>query len=264
MHNAPHGRAHEPFDEDDAPGVPIPLSLSLSRRRRVCVSARARAIGDGPDGPEAKRFSGDPSAFSAETETVPTAARDDRGANATDTLSSDETAAAFARARARREEKTRLAHAKLRGVALGIGDGSEKLFGDERRKEEKRENVTDAMRAAALSLGRVIVPFARLTDTTRIDDANRSASHGESSAVPASADAERRTPNGSPGAGGASVGRDRRLSASTASALVAEAASRAKRAVAGALGETLAERKRACSTWGYRRRRTKTRGRRVF
>ena len=61
------------------------------------------------------------------------------------------------------------------------------------------------MRAAALSLGRVIVPFARLTDTTRIDDANRSASHGESSAVPASADAERRAPNGSPGAGGASV-----------------------------------------------------------
>ena len=205
MHNAPHGRAHEPFDEDDAPGVPIPLREALRVAAELPSALASLGIGDGPDGPEAKRFSGDPSAFSAETETVPTAARDDRGANATDTLSSDETAAAFARARARREEKTRLAHAKLRGVALGIGDGSEKLFGDERRKEEK-ENVTDAMRAAALSLGRVIVPFARLTDTTRIDDANRSASHGESSAVLASADAERRTPNGSPGAGGA-VGR---------------------------------------------------------
>ena len=242
VHNAPHGRAHEPFDEDDAPGVPIPLREALRVAAELPSALASLGIGDGPDGPEARRFADDPSAFSAETETVQTAARDDRGANATDTLSSDETAAAFARARARREEKTRLAHAKLRGVALGIGDGSEKLFGDERRKEEK-ENVTDAMRAAALSLGRVIVPFARLTDTTRIDDANRSASHGESSAVPASADAERRAPNGSPGAGGASVGRDRRLSASTASALVAEAASRAKRAVAGALGETLAERK---------------------
>ena len=29
VHNAPHGRAHEPFDEDDAPGVPIPLREAL-------------------------------------------------------------------------------------------------------------------------------------------------------------------------------------------------------------------------------------------
>ena len=141
MHNAPHGRAHEPFDEDDAPGVPIPLREALRVAAELPSALASLGIGDGPDGPEARRFADDPSAFSAETETVQTAARDDRGANATDTLSSDETAAASARARStRREDETGAREAPR--VALGIGDGSEKLFGDERRKEEKKTSRT--------------------------------------------------------------------------------------------------------------------------
>ena len=159
-------------------------------------------------------------------------------------------------AKRRRDWRTRSSAVSRSGSETGPRSSSETSAG------RKKRNVTDAMRAAALSLGRVIVPFARLTDTTRIDDANRSASHGESSAVPASADAERR-PEWVPGAGGArSVGST--PSASTASALVAEAASRAKRAVAGALGETLAERKARVFDLGLPASPTKTRGAEFF
>ena len=101
------------------------------------------------------------------------------------------------------------------------------------------------MQAAALSFGRVIAPLARRTDAR---EGGRGEDEGEDFA---NADASPSvTPSGSPGVGVAVAFPEtqdskntRRLSASTASALVAEAASRAKAAVADALGVNLAQRK---------------------
>ena len=248
-HNAPHGRAHEPFDENDAPGVPIPLREAL--RVAAELPSALSPVGERETDADARTTkarvsrAAEPATVSSSRDAEANAAFG--GEDATATL-------AYARARVRREEKTRLEHAKLRGVALGIGGGS----------PSDDANVTKAARAAALSHGRVVAPLALLTDATLgnrddadVEKAPAAVKHrektGESRTVSvdvvgsAAESAAESTPTGSPGAeengGFRKNTRRRRLSASTASALVAEAASRAKAAVAEALGRNLAERR---------------------
>ena len=247
VHNATHGRAHEPFDETDAPGVPIPLRETL-RVAAELPSALSPLGSPGSDDPErllrrAERSAAG-GAFSHEALSLANDAEVSvlvhslhvKPSNGNEHVEHDASGAetetaAYARARARREENTKREHAKLRGVALGIAE----------------DDCSNAARDAALSFGRVIAPLARLTDA-RFPGGGEG--QGEDSVSGFSPGA---TPSGSPGVGGAvafpestdarAEKRTRRLSASTASALVAEAASRAKAAVADALGVNLAERK---------------------
>jgi hypothetical protein len=248
VHNATHGRAHEPFDETDAPGVPIPLRETL-RVAAELPSALSPLGSPGSDDPErllrrAERSAAG-GAFSHEALSSANDAevsvsvhslhvKPSNGTNTSNTTrrETEPETAAYARARARREENTKREHAKLRGVALGIAE----------------DDCSTAARDAALSFGRVIAPLARRTDA-RLPGGGEG--QGEDSVSGFSPGA---TPSGSPGVGGAvafplssqdtrAEKKTRRLSASTASALVAEAASRAKAAVADALGVNLAERK---------------------
>ena len=249
VHNATHGRAHEPFDETDAPGVPLPLRETL-RVAAELPSALSPLGSPGSDDPErllrrAERSAAG-GAFSHEALSLANDAEVSvsmhslhvKPSNGNERVEHDASGAepetaAYARARARREENTKREHAKLRGVALGIAD----------------DDCSTAARDAALSFGRVIAPLARRTDA-RLPGGGEG--QGEDSVSGFSPGA---TPSGSPGVGGAVAfplsstdtreipKKTRRLSASTASALVAEAASRAKAAVADALGVNLAERK---------------------
>ena len=264
IHNAPHGRVHAVFDENDEPGVPIPLRKELRLAQEITskVLLREKKKVD-----EDNQFSHDVGDQYEETLQSAAALMEDEEFKATaenvdgnELLTSD---AAFERAVARREQKTRDAHLSLRGALLGVSFGA-----------SVGKRSTNAVMISALSHGRVLAPLARGTFITGTSDARgmgsgtgdgmgkQSNSNGRSSVTFASialSDKDESTfsptvfspTEKSPG-GNKINNRPCRLSDTTTAASVAIAAAAKKQKVADALGTNLAERKTRIAVLGLK------------